>query len=70
VGAVARELTAARHELRTETFADKRDDARLASLATKVTTLEKQLFDLQLKNETAVADLLTPEQREKVRGKK
>ena len=61
------ELDLARRTLHRELFADKRDAAKVTALATKVTTLEKQLFDLHLKTQTGVADLLTPTQRETMR---
>jgi Spy/CpxP family protein refolding chaperone len=61
------ELDLARKTLHRELFADKRDAAKVTALATKVTTLEKQLFDLHLKTQTGIADLLTPTQRETMR---
>lgn len=61
------ELDLTRRTLHREIFADKRDNARIASLATKAAALEKQLADLRLKTETAIADLLTPAQRETMR---
>jgi Spy/CpxP family protein refolding chaperone len=68
VSGVADELTAARRDLRAETFADARDNAKIVALAAKVSTLEKQLLDLQVRHQTAVADLLTPEQRARLRA--
>jgi Spy/CpxP family protein refolding chaperone len=61
------ELELARRTLHREVFADKRDNARISNLTAKVASLEKQLADLRLKTQTAVADLLTPAQREAMR---
>ncbi len=61
------ELDLARKTLHRELFADKRDAAKVTALATKVTTLEKQLRDLHLKTQAGIADLLTPAQRETMR---
>jgi Spy/CpxP family protein refolding chaperone len=65
--AVTDELELARKTLHREVFADKRDAAKITALGTKVTTLEKQLFDLHLKTQAGIADLLTPAQRETMR---
>jgi Spy/CpxP family protein refolding chaperone len=61
------ELEFTQRTLRRETFADKRDSAKVTALSTKVATLEKQLLDLHLKAQTGMADLLTPAQRETMR---
>jgi Spy/CpxP family protein refolding chaperone len=61
------ELQFTRRTLHRELFADKRDDAKVSSLTTKIATLEKQLSGLRVKTAAAVADLLTPEQRQKAR---
>ena len=61
------ELQFARRTLHRELFADTRDNAKVASLTTKIAGLEKQASDLRVKTATAVADLLTPEQRETMR---
>jgi Spy/CpxP family protein refolding chaperone len=61
------ELAFARRTLHRELFADARDDATIASLAKQVAALDQQLADLHLKQATAMAGLLTPEQRETMR---
>ena len=66
-GAIDSELAFTRTSLHRELFADKRDAAKVAALTTKISALEKQLFDIRVKNQAAVADLLTPAQREIVR---
>lgn len=61
------ELEFTQKTLQRELFADKRDNTRIGTLTTKVAALQKQLADLHVKTMTAVADLLTPEQRETMR---
>lgn len=61
------ELEFTRKTLHRELFADKRDAAKIATLTTKAASLEKQLADLNVKTMTAVADVLTSEQRETMR---
>jgi len=61
------ELQFTQKTLHRELFADKRDAARIASLQTKISGLEKQLADLRIKTAMAVADVLTAEQRETMR---
>ncbi len=61
------ELTYTRQTLRRALFADERDDAVVANLSTKVSALEKQLADLHVKQAMAMADVLTPQQRETMR---
>lgn len=65
--AIQSELEYARRSLHRETFADTRNASTLSELAAKVTSLEKQLFDIHLKTQTAIADALTPAQRETMR---
>lgn len=66
-GPVEDELRFTRQSLHRELYADKRDNARVTALATKLAGLEKQLADIHLKQAMAVADLLTPRQRETMR---
>lgn len=61
------ELEFTRKTLHRELFADKRDNAKVTSLAARIAALEKQLADVRVKSATAVADLLTPTQRETMR---
>ena len=61
------ELEFAQKTLHRELFADKRDNAKITTLTAKVATLQKQLADLHVKSSAAVADLLTPKQRETMR---
>ena len=61
------ELVFTRKALHRALFADERDDATVANLAAKASALEKQLADLHLKQATAMADVLTAEQRETMR---
>lgn len=56
-----------RKTLHRELFADERDSAKIASLLTRLTTLEKQLADLRVTEATALADVLTAKQRETMR---
>jgi Spy/CpxP family protein refolding chaperone len=67
-GPAADELGVARRALHRVTFADARDDGEIAKLTTTIANLEKQRLDLHVKTELAVAAVLTPEQREKVRA--
>jgi Spy/CpxP family protein refolding chaperone len=67
--AIADELEFTRQTLHRETFADARDDRKIADLVAKVTTLEKQLFDIRLQTQTAISDLLTAEQRATMRAR-
>jgi Spy/CpxP family protein refolding chaperone len=62
------ELQFTRRTLHRELFADKRDNGKVSGLAAKIATLEKQLADIRIKSTTAMADLLTPEQRETLRA--
>ena len=64
---ISDELDLAQKTLNREVFADKRDAAKLTALATKIATLQKQLLDLHVKTQTAIADLFTPNQRETMR---
>jgi Spy/CpxP family protein refolding chaperone len=61
------ELEYTRRTLHRELFADKRDNAKVTSLSAKVASLEKQLTDLRVKSQIAIADVLTPAQRETMR---
>ena len=65
--ALADELEFTRRTLRREVFADARNAATVQTLASKIATLEKQLFDLRVKSDVAVADVLTATQRERMR---
>jgi len=66
-GPIEDELQFTQKSLHRELFADKRDAAKIATLTTKAATLQKQLADLHIKTATAVADVLTVEQRETMR---
>lgn len=61
------ELLFTRRALHREIYADKRDNTKVTALAAKVAGLEKQLSDIHIKQAMAVADLLTPRQRETMR---
>jgi Spy/CpxP family protein refolding chaperone len=61
------ELLFTRRSLHRELYADKRDNAKVTALAAKIAGLEKQLSDIHIKQAMAVADLLTPRQRETMR---
>lgn len=65
--ALSDELEFTQRTLRREVFADARNAATVQTLASKIATLEKQLFDLRVKTDVAVADVLTPTQRERMR---
>ncbi len=61
------ELEFTRKTLHRELFADKRDAAKITTLTARAASLQKQLADLNVKTMTAVADVLTAEQRETMR---
>ncbi|MCC7007374.1 MAG: Spy/CpxP family protein refolding chaperone [Acidobacteria bacterium] len=61
------ELVLARRNLHRELFADSRDNGKVSSLAARVATLEKQILDARVKSDAAIADVLTPEQRQTAR---
>jgi Spy/CpxP family protein refolding chaperone len=65
--ALSDEVEFTRRTLRREVFADARNAATVQTLASKIATLEKQLLDLRLEADVAVADVLTPTQRERMR---
>jgi len=65
--ALHEELRAARQALHAETFADAPDAAKIADLVAKVGGLQNQVLAAQTKAHAAVAALLTPEQRAKIR---
>lgn len=66
-GPIEDELQFTQKTLHRELFADRRDAAKIATLTTRVAALQKQLADLHVKTATAVADVLTVEQRETMR---
>jgi Spy/CpxP family protein refolding chaperone len=66
--AISDELQFVRRNLHREIFADTRNAARVTELTTRIVALEKQLLDIHVKSQTAVAALLTPEQRQSVRA--
>lgn len=61
------ELDVARNALHRALFADNRDAGGISNLSATIATLEKQLADLHVQTATAVADVLTAEQRETMR---
>jgi Spy/CpxP family protein refolding chaperone len=65
---IADQLALARKTLNREAFADKRDNGKIASLTNNVANLEKQLLEVRTKANAAIADLLTPDQREVARA--
>ena len=64
---IDKELNTAQAALHRELFADTQDTAKVGDLAAKVTALQKQLVDLQVKNSAALSAVLTPEQRATMR---
>ena len=62
------ELQKTRDDLRHAAFADERSEKDTKKLAEKVTSLEKQLLDIELKADAELAAILTPEQRDKMRA--
>ena len=64
---IADELEFTRRALHREAFADKRDDAKIATLSSKVVALEKQLLDIHVKGKTTLSEALTPDQRQVLR---
>lgn len=67
VAPLADELGLTRRNLHRELFADKRDAAKITALTTRVAQLEKQILDARVKSQTAIADLLTPDQKQRAR---
>lgn len=68
VGPIAGELRLAQDNLRRELFADVKDDAQVKALTAKVTELRTQMADIRISTSASIAELLTPEQREKMRA--
>lgn len=66
---IVEELRAARLSLRDAIFADGSDPAAVESLTQKVTELERRMTDIRNSRSTAIADVLTSEQREMLRGR-
>ena len=64
---VEQELQTTQRTLHRELFADTRDAAKISDLSAKAATLQKQLADLHVKTTTAVADVLTADQRATMR---
>jgi Spy/CpxP family protein refolding chaperone len=62
------DLQRSRDDLRHAAFADDRNEKNTKTLADKVTSLEKQLLDIELKADDQLAAILTPEQRDKMRA--
>ena len=62
------ELQKTRDDLRHAAFADQRNEKDTKKLAEKVTGLDKQLLDIELKADEQLAAILTPEQRDKMRA--
>lgn len=67
--ALRKALALARAALHQELYADARDAQKLSELSGNVAKLEQQLADVHLRTATGVADLLTAEQRAKVRAR-
>ena len=61
------DLRAAEQALRAAVFADTQDAAAVKTAAATVAQLRQQLADIRLDTSTAIAAVLTPEQREQVR---
>ncbi len=61
------QLQLARKDLRRAIFADKRDSGAVKDLTGKVDRLRQQIADIRLEARTAMAALLTPEQRQQMR---
>ncbi|ODS58695.1 MAG: hypothetical protein ABS36_03980 [Acidobacteria bacterium SCN 69-37] len=64
---LAGDLRAAEQALRAAIFADTQDEAAVKAAAATVAQLRQQLADIRLNTSTAIAAVLTPEQREQVR---
>lgn len=67
VQAIETELRTSQSALHRELFADTRDAAKIADLAAKVSLLQRQLTDFNVKNSAALSAVLTAEQRAIVR---
>lgn len=63
------QLQLARKDLRRAIFADKRDSGAVKDLTGKVARLRQQIADIRLEARTAMAALLTPEQRQQMRAR-
>jgi Spy/CpxP family protein refolding chaperone len=64
---LADELRVSQRALRAEMFADTKDESKIAGLSARVQTLNKQIADIRLESTSAIASVLTAEQRERVR---
>jgi Spy/CpxP family protein refolding chaperone len=67
VGPLADELRVAQNNLRRELLDDQKDDTRVKELMSKVTELRTQMADIRISTSASIAELLTPEQRAKMR---
>lgn len=65
---VRSELRKAEGELRATLFAETRNDAGVREAAAKVAELRNQMTDIRITASAAVAEVLTPEQREQLRS--
>jgi Spy/CpxP family protein refolding chaperone len=65
---LADELEFVRETLHRELFADKPSNAKIAELSGKIANLQRDLQDIHVKSQIAVADVLTAEQRQTMRG--
>ena len=64
---VAEELRTARRSLQQAIFAERPDAGAVQALTTRVIELERQLADIRIDTSTAIAEVLTPQQRETLR---
>jgi Spy/CpxP family protein refolding chaperone len=67
-GPIADQLRLAQNELRRELFADTKNQSAISELSGKVAELRAQIADFRTSVSASIAELLTPEQREKVRA--
>jgi Spy/CpxP family protein refolding chaperone len=65
---IVAELRDAQRELREQSLAATRDEARIAELTAKVAALRGQVNEIRLKARTSAAGILTPDQRDSVRA--
>jgi Spy/CpxP family protein refolding chaperone len=66
-GPIVDQLRVAQNNLRRELFADTTDEVKVKEFTAKVTELRSRMADIRISASASIAEVLTPEQREKMR---